>query len=34
VTQRRDLAEQLRYDVLAGNEQLDRLDARGCRRLD
>jgi hypothetical protein len=29
MTERRDLGEELRQDVLAGDEQLDRLDADG-----
>jgi hypothetical protein len=34
VTERRDLAEELRQDVLACDEELDRLDACGGRSLD
>ena len=34
VAERRDLAEELRQDVVTRDEQLDRLDASGCRRLD
>jgi hypothetical protein len=34
VSERRDLAEQLRKDVLARDEELDRLDPRVRRRLD
>ena len=34
MAQRRDLREQLRDDVLAGDEQVDRFDARTRRRLD
>jgi hypothetical protein len=34
VRQRRNLSEQLREDVLPGDEQLDRLDPRIQRRLD
>jgi hypothetical protein len=32
VGQRRDFRQQRRLDVLARNEQLDRLDPRSCRR--
>jgi hypothetical protein len=34
MTERRYLGEQLRQDVLARDEQLDRLDADGRRGLD
>lgn len=34
VTERRDLPEQLWNDVLAGDEQLDRIDSRARRSLD
>jgi hypothetical protein len=34
VTERRDLAEELRQDVLARDEELDRLDPGGRRGLD
>ena len=34
VAQRRDLAEELRHDVLTGDQQLDRLDARSGGSLD
>ncbi|HEU5489666.1 MAG TPA: hypothetical protein VFU84_02645 [Gaiellaceae bacterium] len=34
MTERRDLAEELRHDVLAGDEQLDRFDARRRGGLD
>ncbi|HKX47326.1 MAG TPA: hypothetical protein VJM06_01570 [Gaiellaceae bacterium] len=34
MAQRRDLAEKLRHDVLTGDEQLDRLDARRGGSLD
>jgi hypothetical protein len=34
MTERRHLGEELRQDVLAGDEQLDRLDAHGRCGLD
>jgi hypothetical protein len=34
VAERRDLPEQLREDVLTGDEQLDRVDTRVRRSLD
>jgi hypothetical protein len=34
VTERRDLGEQLRLDGLPGDEQLDRLEPGGDRRVD
>ncbi|HWJ32931.1 MAG TPA: hypothetical protein VNR59_11370 [Gaiellaceae bacterium] len=33
MSQRRDLREQRRLDVLAGDQQVDGLEARGARRL-
>ena len=34
MTERRDLAEELGQDVLARDQQLDRVDARRARSLD
>ena len=34
MSERRHLAEQLRFDIVAADEQLDRLDARRRGRVD